>query len=318
MAQDAGGAADAASAAFTGLSPSIELDERTKTVLAGQADAQGKKEQFEEYLCTICLSHVFDNSVTTPCEHLFHKDCIADALRGKANPLCPNCKGEIPAAAQLQKVPLCARRTLAHTPVLCPLGCGDAYPFEKLANHVKELDGCPHAVYRCGLCMCQFKRRDLVEHMRLCMGATFMKHIMELKEKNDELGRRLSDCQAEVANEKAKNARFQADYLTRHGYPENIKVSSKEYPKADGQYRRWTGYKSETCNGAPVWKTYNSMYIYKSKLGNWLLADEDGYQQYGCLRNVGGITPISDIWEAVSEKKEWVPAPGTAAWPDHY
>ena len=50
----------------------------------------------QEDLCPICLDLLDFNVATTPCQHRFHRDCLARWRR--VRPACPMCQGELQAA----------------------------------------------------------------------------------------------------------------------------------------------------------------------------------------------------------------------------
>eukprot|EP01062_Namystynia_karyoxenos_P017616 TRINITY_DN16504_c0_g1_i4.p2 TRINITY_DN16504_c0_g1~~TRINITY_DN16504_c0_g1_i4.p2 ORF type:complete len:418 (+),score=105.52 TRINITY_DN16504_c0_g1_i4:113-1255(+) len=153
--------------------PSVELSADTVNALAGQMEVHGTPEvvsAYEEILCVLCHTHTLASAVITPCEHVYHADCLNRALRHRPG-CCPTDRQPFPpgkpAAADVARQ---HRRMGERAPVLCPQGCGKVMPFEQLRGHVHGSDGCPNTPYRCGNkgCRALFKRCDMVAHLAQC------------------------------------------------------------------------------------------------------------------------------------------------------
>lgn len=123
------------------------------------------------------------------CEHIFHKDCLMEALHVRKE--CPTCKSTIDERSnQFRPLGRVLSNMLADSSVSCPQGCSKEMSWEQLKTHIelecpRTLFSCPHvgceinalsrnavrqhamdcehAIVTCS-CQQQVKRKDLKEH----------------------------------------------------------------------------------------------------------------------------------------------------------
>eukprot|EP01062_Namystynia_karyoxenos_P030288 TRINITY_DN22639_c0_g1_i1.p1 TRINITY_DN22639_c0_g1~~TRINITY_DN22639_c0_g1_i1.p1 ORF type:complete len:482 (+),score=117.16 TRINITY_DN22639_c0_g1_i1:86-1531(+) len=153
----------------------FNLSQKTTDALAGQIDAADSGPHTEELQCSVCHHPCFKCPVQTPCQHIFHRDCIEQYVQarqqrkhGKGGRSCPICRSRLP--DPLEDAPLAIRGMLNKTKVNCPQGCGKEVPFEQLHKHVHDEDGCPFTPLVCGngTCGASYLRRDAPAHRRTC------------------------------------------------------------------------------------------------------------------------------------------------------
>eukprot|EP01062_Namystynia_karyoxenos_P018233 TRINITY_DN1677_c0_g1_i2.p1 TRINITY_DN1677_c0_g1~~TRINITY_DN1677_c0_g1_i2.p1 ORF type:complete len:418 (+),score=118.67 TRINITY_DN1677_c0_g1_i2:103-1356(+) len=147
---------------------SMQLANGTILALAGQMTVPGEPACFKDFECPICHNHTFDNMAFTVCEHVFHQQCIDDAI--ERNPECPTCRKPLPAGEErFKELPRPTRRMFNGVKVPCPQGCGDEREYETLRGHIE--DSCVNTPFRCDSegCGQVFPRGAAIEHSRECL-----------------------------------------------------------------------------------------------------------------------------------------------------
>eukprot|EP01062_Namystynia_karyoxenos_P021243 TRINITY_DN1805_c3_g1_i1.p1 TRINITY_DN1805_c3_g1~~TRINITY_DN1805_c3_g1_i1.p1 ORF type:complete len:412 (+),score=132.66 TRINITY_DN1805_c3_g1_i1:84-1238(+) len=184
--------------------PRLELDAATIAALAGKLDPHGNFPHLSTYICLVCNNHTFGDCgmVSAPCQHVFHKECIEDAL-ARDGAACP-CRSPVnPGQATVVDMHRSHKQMMNSVPVQCTL-CREVMEFERLRGHLHEADGCPNALYRCGYEGCGelFRRSDKEGHLTTCPHRIVscdrcdgeVKHIQLQEHKADECPHRMVGC----------------------------------------------------------------------------------------------------------------------------
>eukprot|EP01062_Namystynia_karyoxenos_P019503 TRINITY_DN1734_c0_g1_i8.p1 TRINITY_DN1734_c0_g1~~TRINITY_DN1734_c0_g1_i8.p1 ORF type:complete len:456 (+),score=114.07 TRINITY_DN1734_c0_g1_i8:91-1458(+) len=148
----------------------VQLREEISAAIAGAIDAaDGQELLTEEIECTICTRPALRDPVKTPCEHIFHRECLEQALGVRRE--CPNCRDEIPGDAVFPAPERTVRSMIARLLVCCPQRCG-ARPmrFDSVAAHVGDGGDCPETPIRCANqgCGVVTARRGAGQHSAVC------------------------------------------------------------------------------------------------------------------------------------------------------
>eukprot|EP01062_Namystynia_karyoxenos_P023575 TRINITY_DN19125_c0_g1_i1.p1 TRINITY_DN19125_c0_g1~~TRINITY_DN19125_c0_g1_i1.p1 ORF type:complete len:424 (+),score=153.40 TRINITY_DN19125_c0_g1_i1:106-1272(+) len=197
-------AAAAAAAAAPDPEPELRLDEQAKAAIAGRCDASPGQPVSVEVECAICTGPAFKCPVvTTPvgCEHLYHKSCLQDWLRGKAGDshCCPVCRTVLPPGDAACKVP-CREvvNILRAVDVDCPQQCEQPRKrmrYDELETHIAK--HCPQTPLACKNDGCRIvvERTKLPDHEKKCQFAYIpCKHCSEKVKAGDILHHVKNEC----------------------------------------------------------------------------------------------------------------------------
>eukprot|EP01062_Namystynia_karyoxenos_P051445 TRINITY_DN40407_c0_g1_i1.p1 TRINITY_DN40407_c0_g1~~TRINITY_DN40407_c0_g1_i1.p1 ORF type:complete len:409 (+),score=129.85 TRINITY_DN40407_c0_g1_i1:87-1229(+) len=145
---------------------SAVIPQDTAVALSGQLEAHGRPKVLAAFTCAICQAHSFGDPVVTPCEHLYHGDCLRRAL--DEDPRCPTCRTPV-AEKDVKPAPSYVRSALEAADVQCPQqGCDTICQFAQLKAHVT--DSCAFTLFRCDSqgCDVEGKRTTMAEHVSDC------------------------------------------------------------------------------------------------------------------------------------------------------
>jgi len=181
------------------LPGSVQLTERAAQAIGGHGVA-AVSDVPDDLLCAICLYPAF-GGVSTACEHIFHRECLSDALQLRAE--CPTCRGQLGGAGGERPFGPLGRvlsNLLAACLVRCPQDCGHNVPWQELGAHFEQ--ACPNTLFACVHAGCGrggMSRAAAEEHAAECGHATVSCDCGQQVKRKDLAAHKAAACSRELA-----------------------------------------------------------------------------------------------------------------------